>query len=82
MSVALATKGVICTGGSFQGGVVYYYYCVDLPGVVGSRDVSPKLTAQSIGVKIVMDDLGSHFFVDNLSAEEYIEDLIPKLTIK
>ena len=58
------------------------YYCIDLPEIAGSKDVSPKLIAQSLGVKIIMDDLGSHLFVDNLSAEEYIEDLTPKLTIK
>lgn len=82
MSLALATRGVISGFGGGGGGEVPVYYCIDLPEVFASKNVSPKLTAQNINVKVVMGTLGPHIGVDNLSAEEYIEDLIPKLIIK
>jgi hypothetical protein len=39
MSVALVTKGVICTTSS--GGMVPTYYCIDLPDIIVSKDISP-----------------------------------------
>lgn len=82
MSLALATKGVICPGGFSQGTPIYYYYCVELPEVLSSKSVSPAVKAQNLSTKIIMDSLDSHPVVNNLVAEKTIEDLIPKLSIK
>lgn len=43
MSVALATKGVICTtsSGGLQGDSVYY--CIDLPDISISKNISPDI---------------------------------------
>jgi len=82
MSIALATKGIICISGFSQGTPTYYYYCVDLPEILAANNISSSVEARTVGIKIVMDDLGPHAVVDNLVAEESIEDLIPKLSIK
>jgi hypothetical protein len=66
MSIALATKGVVCVGGFSQGSPEYHYYCVDLPEVLSSKDISPNVEAKTTGA-------GSRVTVEELS---------PKLTIK
>jgi hypothetical protein len=53
MSVALVTKGVICTtsSGTSKGDAIYY--CVDLPDIVVSKDISPDLkTAENLSPKL------------------------------
>jgi hypothetical protein len=53
MSIALATKGIICMGELLQGDTVYYYCCVDLPDVAMSKDMSPDLkTAEDLSPRL------------------------------
>jgi len=77
--IATMSRGYFTKGTTIGAAV---YYCIDLPEIVGSKNVSPKLVARNVGVKIIMDSLGSHPIVNNLVAEKTIEDLIPKLSIK
>jgi hypothetical protein len=51
MSVALVTKGVICTTSS--GGMVPTYYCIDLPDIIVSKDISPDIiTTENLSPKL------------------------------
>ena len=60
----------------------YRYYCVDLPNLLATKNMSSSVKVKAVNVRIIMDDLGSHTVVGNLVAEESVESLIPKLIIK
>lgn len=43
MSVALATRGVISTITTSSGVTITVYYCIDLPDITVSKDISPDI---------------------------------------
>lgn len=73
--VAIVSKGYFNVGKPI-------YYCVSLPDILVSKGIFPNIKTRKLGTKIIMDDLGLGVLTDNLVAEESIESLIPKLTIK
>ena len=53
MSVALATKGVICTTNSGVSYDDFVYYCIDLPDITVSKDISPDIiTTENLSPKL------------------------------
>lgn len=53
MSVALVTKGVICTVNSGISYDDFIYYCIDLPDITVSKNISPDIiTAENLSPKL------------------------------
>ena len=53
MSVALATKGIICTTNSGVSYDDFVYCCIDLPDIAISKNISPAIkTSENLGPKL------------------------------
>ena len=53
MSIALATKGVIGTATTSGGIIIPSYYCIDLPDITVSKDISPDIiTTENLSPKL------------------------------
>ena len=57
MSIALVTKGVVCTTNSGVSYNDFVYCCVDLPDIAASKDILPGIiTAENLSPKLSIKD--------------------------